>query len=257
MSAPIECYKFETSMGDVRLTSYHEEVVLDSEVYVPTQITRTAIEISSSLTTIMTVDIIIDNDHQLALDCAYGKSPQKFTVHVLLTEEGSSDFTTEWVGDLVSVTTNNSKTTFKTGSIIQSEISGEMTPVMYQGTCNHQLYDERCGALREDHTVSAIVTDVKGRLITVDDDVYQDEAFISGTILNLRNGEARAIITNTDNVIEITYPFLDIVEGDEVELSQGCDYARLGSCKSVFGRTASYGGFDWVPLNNPFDTGKV
>lgn len=258
----IECYRFVTPSGDVLLTSYpkpvyHETDATEVEVFEPAQVSRSAIEVSAALDSIMTNDITVPSDHPLAIMYAYGQSPQTFRVEIYETEDEGETLSTIWVGELNSIVASLDTVVFKTISVIQSEVNANPRPVLYQSLCNHQLYDSRCKVDRNDYTVTATVTKVEDIQITVNDTVYPNDSLNLGTILNLASGEARSIINNTDNVIQVTYPFINIEVGDTVELSLGCDHARLGSCKNTFNNVTNYGGFDFVPVNNPFETDKV
>lgn len=254
--APIECYRIMTPKGDYLYTSYAKPVtVAGIGPFVPFQISRSTIVLSDNLSQITTVDIVMSSSSELALDYAFGLSPQTMTVEIYRTHEGDDfavDYTVEWTGSLLSVATSGITSTFKTGSVIQSELGGNIAPVVFQAVCNHQLYDIRCKVPKVDHTVLATVTKVSGKEVTVDNDGFPDNALNIGTILNQRNGESRPVVVNTSNKITVSYKFIDIKVGDIVELTRGCDHARLGNCKNVFNNVANYGGFDFIPVSNPF-----
>jgi hypothetical protein len=124
--------------------------------------------------------------------------------------------------------------------------------VFFQRVCNHVLYDARCQAVKSSFTATTTVTLVRGQTITVDNDGYGDGELAIGNMKNLRTGEERGIVTNALNKVTVNYAFIDIVEGDTVELTLGCDHLRLGHCTTRFNNVVHYGGFDFIPSTNPF-----
>src|SRR5690606_23628846 len=79
-----------------------------------------------------------------------------------------------------------------------------------------------------------------------------DSELKAGEIVNTRTGEKRGIYDNNSNIVTISYPFVDIIPGDEVELVYGCDHKRTGHCRLRFDNVVNYGGFDFIPVVNPF-----
>ena len=135
---------------------------------------------------------------------------------------------------------------------VQLLLTSCCSAVYYQKVCNHALFDARCKVVRADFTETAIVTKIQSQIITVDNMVFPADGLVAGEMTNTRTGEKQGIISNSSNVIRIGYPFFDLVVGDTVELTQGCNHLRLGDCKSRFNNVANYGGFDFVPEINPF-----
>ena len=254
--APIECYEFIASHKTWFLTSYHSEVVVDGETYTPTPITRTALEISSIIDSPHTMDFSIPADHELAKTFCFTISPKELSVIVRRVHEGddySTDFKIEWRGHIAGAGISGKWGIIKTSSLIQTQLNGFLSSVYYQKSCNHVLYDVRCKVLRADHTVTATVTKIQNQIITVDDMVYSDDELENGTMTVVRTGEQQGIISNETNVMRIGYPFFDILVGDTIELTLGCDHQRLGHCKNRFDNVVNYGGTDFVPEINPFE----
>lgn len=258
--APIECYALETPSEVKRYTSYHSPIFLGGHWYFPEQISRSAIEVTSNTSSQTTVDVKLPSDHEVSLMFAYGVSPKYLYVTIYLTNEGNdydTEFSVEWSGSYIGSNTSGAITTFKTASIVQADLAKDVAPVEYQNTCNHALYDDMCGIDKAVHSTTSTVTKVIGQEITVASDGFPNSALNIGQIVNTRNNESQIIVTNVDNLITVMTRFIDIKVGDTVEMSRGCDHARLGNCKGVFNNVARYGGFDFIPVNNPFISKKV
>lgn len=254
--APIECYEFIAQHKTWRYTSYHSQVTVAGEVYDPLPITRTAIEITSIIDSPATMDFNLPSDHEICRQFCYIISPKQMVVIVRRVHEGddfSTDFKVEWTGRYAGGASSGKWGTLKTASILATELNGFLSSVYYQKTCNHVLYDERCKAVRADFTETAIITKIQNQIITVDDMVYTDDDLIGGVMTNTRTSEVQGIISNDVNIMRIGYPFFDLLVGDTVELTLGCDHQRLGHCKTRFNNVDNYGGFDFVPEINPFE----
>lgn len=254
--APIECYEFIAPHKTWRYTSYHTQVTVAGQVYTPLPITRTAIEITSIIDAPATMDFNLPSDHEICQQYCYMISPKQLVVIVRRVHEGddyATDYKIEWTGRYAGSTAMDKWGTIKTASILATELNGFLSTVFYQKSCNHVLYDERCKVLRDDFTEEAIVTRIQNQIITVDDMVYADDDLVGGIMTNTRTGEQQGIISNDANVLRIGYPFFDLILGDTVELTLGCDHDRLGHCKDRFNNVDNYGGFDFVPEINPFE----
>lgn len=253
---PIEVYKFIGSGGIFRYTNNSEPITVDKEEYLPSEITRGAIEVGSVIDSPMTNDFVIPANDKLALAYAFEYSPQELRVEVRRVHRGdnyATDFTVEWQGIAKSYNTSEDRTTISTVSVIQDQLSGNTVAIYYQRMCNHRLYDARCKVNRADYTTASQVTVIQNQIITVENTFVANGQLRGGEIKLVRTGETRGIIDNNDNVLRIGYPFASVELGDTVEMSKGCNHLRLGDCKNLFNNVNNYGGFDDIPLVNPFE----
>lgn len=254
--APIECYAFVTSSGTWRYTSYDRGITVAGQMFTPLPIVRTAIETGSVTDSPITTDFILPVTSEAAKALAFLDNPKECVVTVYSVHEGddyATDYRIEYVGHFAGASSSGKWATIKTGSILQTKLNGNLSSVFYQGVCNHILFDERCKIVRAAHTVTATVTKVQSQKITVDNDGGINGYLIGGEILNTRTGEKRGVISNTDNAVLAGYKFIDIIVGDTVELTVGCNHLRLGDCKNKFDNVDNYGGFDFIPVKNPFE----
>lgn len=255
-AAPIECYKFISPIGTYRFTSHPRRVNMAGEWYESFQVTRSnSIEVSSVIDNPVTMDFNLPADHALAVAYCYEEALDTLTVEVRRGHYGddlSTEFTVEWVGEWSGSSVNGMWATFKTASVLNTKLGGNTSSVYYQRVCNHILFDERCKVVREEFTVSAYVEKIQGQLITVDDDQAVNGYYNGGELVNTRTGETKSIVINTDDVVTINSRFYDLVVGDVVELTPGCDHVRLQDCKNKYDNVVNYGGFDFIPTYNPF-----
>lgn len=258
--APILCYKFVAEFRTWRLTSYNDSVVLGGEIYLPAQVRHTAVEISGSMDSIMTIDVGIPADHEIARAFCFLSSPKELKVTIYRAHEGddlSTDFRIEWAGYHVGSRAEGKEAILLTGSIIQAAMNGNLSTVYYQKICNHVLFDERCKVVRASFTDTAVVTKIQGQLITIDVPPYADHDLQAGQMTNTRTGEQQGIIDNQTDKVSLGYRFFDLIVGDTVELTLGCNHLRLGHCKNRFNNVINYGGMDFIPEQNPFERLKL
>lgn len=254
--APIEGYEFIADHKTWRFTSYPTSVTIAGQVFEPAPITRTTLEIGNVVNSITTMDFNVPSDSELAKTFCYMISPKRLSVKVYRVHEGddfSVDYKVEYTGEMAAASATGKWGIIQTASKLQTDLNGNLSSVYYQRTCNHVLFDERCKVNRAAYTQTAVVLLVQSQLVTVDDTHFADNELISGIARNTRTGEEQGIISNAGQLVRIGFPFFDIIIGDTIELTQGCDHQRLGHCKNRYNNVANYGGFDFVPEKNPFE----
>jgi len=254
---PVEFYKFSSPLGVFRYTSDNKPGMCNGELYevIPGGIERTSVETGSVVDTVMTMDFIIPADSDVAKLYCYQITPEDLIVEVRRAHRGddwATEWEMEWIGLGLDTSVSKHLATIRTGSILQAKLSGNVATVYYQRMCNHTLFDARCKINRADWTFPAVVTKVQRQLITVDNDNAHNGTLKGGELKILRTGEGRTIHDNQDDLITISYPFGSVEVGDAVELTFGCNRARLGDCKLRFDNAKNFGGFPFIPVTNPF-----
>lgn len=257
--SPFECYKFSGTFGVRRYTTKSTEVTLtgDAEPYLPLNISRDAIRVTSDIESLETVDITVPAGCDIARLCAYERSPRDTIVEIVRSyrEDGGGDYRREWYGKVLSSNTRGNYTIIETGNLMQANLAAGMSLAYYNRNCNHVLYDARCKVDRAAFTTTAVVTKVRLTKINVDNDNNADNTLLGGTIRNTRTGEEQTILENVNNEIAVGYAFFDLIEGDTVELTHGCKHNHA-DCKTKFNNTQNYGGFLHIPNSNPFIGGN-
>jgi hypothetical protein len=253
--SPIELFEFIMPNETKRYTDADEIVVIGDDIYYPLPITRTAIEITQSFSNAITIDITVPASSELARAAAFIRSVDDLKIKIIRTHRGTdyaTDRETIWDGYGTYFDANDDTVTVSSGTLIQAALSGDTNAVFYSKSCNHRLYDGRCKVIEADHTYSATILSFASNTITVNDDGTTDNALRAGQARNARTGERRFIISNVANVVTIAYAFSDVIEGDVVELIEGCNHSKQ-ECRDKFSNIANYGGFLFIPTKNPFE----
>lgn len=256
--APIECVAFIADHKSWFYSTSPVPITVDGDLYEPLPQSRNAIDVTSVIDTIATIDFRLPSDCELAQTFCYTISPKRLDIIIKRVQEGgdySTDFTIEYIGEISGASADDGSNwaSIKSAGKLQTRLNGGLSSIFYQRICNHVLFDVRCKVVKADFTESAIVTKIQGQIITVDNMVYPNGDLVGGEMLNTRTGETQSIVTNITNVLRIGYRFFDLIVGDTVDLTQGCDHARLGHCKNRYNNVPNYGGFDFVPEVNPFE----
>lgn len=257
-SQPVECFFFYSLSREWTYTSSKSDVTITIDsidvVFTPFQITRTALEISSTIDSVVSMDFTVPADSELAQKYAFSESPKNLNVVVYRKHEGdaSTDWKIQWQGKIAGVRAQGDMVSLMMQSILQTELGGLISSVYYQKRCNHKLFDARCKINRASFTQTATVVQVDGAVIGVNNMVYPNGELNNGEMTNDRTGEVQSILVANSNIIRVGSVFDDIVVGDTVKLTLGCDLARLGHCSSRYNNTANYGGFDFISDKDPF-----
>jgi uncharacterized phage protein (TIGR02218 family) len=125
----------------------------------------------------------------------------------------------------------------------------------YSALCAHMLYDGRCQVVETSATWKKIFT-----VTTVSDaDITCPGAgacgagfFVAGFVTY--NGDYRLVVAQAGDVLTLINPFNISPAGEVVVVNAGCQ-KTLANCASPFANTDNFGGFPFVPLVNPFESG--
>lgn len=251
-SAPVEGYKFIGSFKTYLYTSADKAQVINGETYLPIAVKRSNIKAGTQEDDNLSLDLDLPFDIDVIRDYAYAQTPPKLTLQVYRQQfDDDLSWSLFWTGIVRGFNVSGRTAKVQVPSIFSLALQGEIPNVYFQTPCNHVLYDARCGVLRADHRYEMTIQAVAKTLITLTAPGPADHILSAGEIVNLRNGERRLILDNVGSEINIGYPFVDLRPDDDVELVKGCDHS-LSACKAKFDNVINFGGFPYIPSDNPF-----
>jgi hypothetical protein len=256
-SAPIEAYKFVGTFKTYRYTSTDRIISIAGQDYSPIAVTRSNIKAGTQEDDNTSLDITMPYDTEVVMDCAYGQTPPELflTVYRLEGDDPDGDaWITYWQGIVRGFSVDDRGAKVQVPSIFSDALSGDAPDVYYQVPCNHVLYDNHCQVSRLLNTFSEDVQSyIGGTVVTLQGIPTTNGDLAAGEMINTRNGERRLILGNVGATIDIGYPFVDLLPGDTVEMSRGCNHlGRDGDCLIKFGNYDNYGGHEDIPPDNPF-----
>lgn len=253
---PIEAYEFVGTYRTYRYTNADRVITISGNDYEPLAMKReeTVTGDQSQDGVEMTIEMPCDCD--LIADYAFAVSPPDLDLTVYRCHLGlnlSLDSVVFWKGPVTGFNVTDDVAKIRVPSILETVLSGDFPNFFYHQSCNHTLYDERCGISKAANTVTTTVTAISEdkTSITVADDGFANNFLNGGIVANPDANEQRLILSNTDNVLVVFYPFARLEVGDTVALSVGCDHSKE-TCQSKFGNVRRFGGFPYIPKDNPF-----
>lgn len=252
---PMEFFKFVGPLRTYRFTDQANAVTLNGEVYLPIQINRGNVGVSSIVNSQKSLTVSLPADCSLARDYGQRLTPTQLRLTMFRAYRGddlATQFKQRFRGEAVSYGFEGYQFGIEFGNILQNDLDKPLREVYYQSICNHVLYDARCKANKGDNTTTSNVVNFSDQAVEVVNDGWPNGDLRAGTLVNVRTGEERLIINNLANVITIGYPFVDIVDGDEVQLVRGCNHGAT-ECVTKFDNYVNYGGYLFLPYRNPFE----
>lgn len=142
----------------------------------------------------------------------------------------------------------------------------------YQRSCRHMLYSRGCGVSKEAWAVNGVPTAVNGAVVTVPEAAAYPAGYFATGMLEGPDGTLRFIVAHSGSQLTLIRPFVSLAKalaldgyglsygkyygGVKVRLFPGCDRTR-NTCLNRFNNLNNYGGFDWIPLRNPFDGSSI
>jgi len=251
---PVELYKFKRGLSEqYLLTSSNEPITFLSEVYLPVQIARGAIEQNQEMER-QPLQIQIQRDAEI-LENFVGFPPTEImTVTIFRFHENDTptpEVVTIWQGRVLSNAWEGSQATLHCEPVFTS-LKRPGLRRKYASQCPHILYGGECAISNFDFQVNATLTVVtNGVELTSPDFIVALDHFFGGYIV-LDNREFRTVVEDPGlGTITIASSISGLEVGNTVAAFPGCAH-DLDDCLVKFANIVNYGGFPYVPGVNPF-----
>ena len=273
---PVELYLLENAAGDsFAYTSGNVDVVYGSHTYTPEAIKRTSPTLSNKAASAKLTLTFPDSkewaQRYLAMIPPILDTLIIYRVHLT---DGDSEVIQWWSGDVGGVTFEGDEA--KANITTTSDRLRRTVPKRtFSWSCNHVLYDGLCQAAKSSNRSDVRVASIDSadpRLITCTNDpawagdlmtdfVTADLAFFNGGYCEPfgGGGHSRSILdtdTTSGYQFRLMIEIPGLVVGDILTFYAGCDHS-VQTCFSKFDNVGNYGGFPFIPTNNPFETGII
>ncbi len=278
LSRPVVLIRFDYGPGDadyIGYTSADRALEFDEKTYLPIALSHDNIRAGVELDRV-DIKISLPNDCEAARLFSPMPPQGDVTVTVLQVQEGDTSlgyasalpqaYNLSFTGYVKSTQVSGRICEF-TCETIAASLSRVGLRKNYQLGCSHVLYGEQCRAHMADFTYTGPALDVgtysplsagSQDFVTIAKPAGRvAKDFLGGILMapGPRGPEARTIIRASDEapdsirlVLNTTHPGL--VPGAVVSASLGCP-RTLESCQSIFNNAVNFGGFPWIPLENP------
>ena len=258
-SQPVELYEISAGGSLYRLTSDHQALTSDGEVYQPVSLDRSAIQVNDAERNDLTISVDATLPFIQSFVGARPSDPAR--VRIIRAQYADLDdrvilFDGPVTG--IKFVQNGSVAEVRVAS--PRKLTNRPCPSRnFGGRCSLSLYGALCGVDPTGFRITAEVAEVQGRQLVVPAATAFEDGYFSGGSISFvsRTGrEARSISSHLADVIELSIapPSGLIYEGLEVELQAGCDRS-YGTCTSRFANSNRFGGFPNIPTTNPTSDG--
>jgi len=259
-SNPVECYEFNCGPIFGRYTSADEDIHINGNVFISTQIKRTEAQQTNEISK-SSITVTVPRTCEVA-QILLGYPP---TGVILLKVYGvqriTGDYGVVWLGRVLNASCNGVSSDLTCESIYTS-VRRVALSRMYQTNCPLVLYDPNsCRVSKTTHQVSDTVTAVSGLTVSVER-TYANNYFAGGIFeWNASGGvQRRCILSNSGRNLGINFPIplSDLIAGatlpagTQVSIYPGCAHT-LTDCRNKFNNIDNYGGFPYIPIVNPFN----
>lgn len=257
---PVELYTFMFRGTAYRYTSADKDVTFDTQTYIAAQLERSEIQEVSDLPK-NNITIRAPRDFEIAQ--FFNPTPPSevvpFTLREFHNTDGSPEAIVKWQGRVLNVDWSGSEATLTCENIFTS-LKRQGLRRLYQRQCPHILYGAQCGLdsslFRSEAqlTSGGTVNLVSPAFLVLGDD------YLAGGYMEWERTpgvfERRAIRTHVGDTIQVTHAIPDLTALNTVRVYPGCDHMPT-TCIDKFDNLVNYGGFPYIPEQNPFGQNSV
>lgn len=248
LGSPYELFAFLCPTGDFFYTNNNEPVSFDGNVYTPLQVSRGTLELNALTDSVVTTQIKVPVNCELYYQHGRGVVHPEMRVEIRRAHRGTTGVRLRGIGRVTNHLVSDEIYTLTIENVIQTEVQRGAAAVYYQNRCNHAFGDARCKVNITDYERQTVVQELWNYSVRVFNDGFANGELAGGRITI--GSEVRTIVDNNDNWLQLAYPFVAAVVGDDCTVQLECDLSH-SMCKGRFGNGRNYGGFPTMPEVNP------
>jgi len=196
-----------------------------------------------------TLEVKAMRDNPFVVAALASPQPADLTVYG---EYSGGTWATIWKGRMVALSLHGAEATVVTESLL-SIINRAALVARYQILCRHVLFSTQCGVTKATYKFTGTVDAINGTTITVTGLNGETDGYYEGGYAKFGSYDYRMITSHVGNDIVIYNSVPGLVVTTAVDVYPGCDHSET-DCKDKFSNLVNYGGFPYIPTNNPFGT---
>lgn len=266
-SKPYELFRFVYGPRAQDIATYTTRltpITFNGETYTPLPVDREAITISQSLDNAV---LAVNLPHDSVIAQQYRLYPPvvPVTVTIFRGQEGEDTPIPIWVGRVIWGDFQEDLSIRLECEPITTGFKRVGLHLHYQHVCPHVLYDNKtCKASKNGNTRNRLASVVQGNLVQFDLSTSNNTfRYAGGVVTFTKNGltHKRTVFRKEDITGGTRLHLIGTVEGlllpgDTFTIERGC--ARtLTECASVFNNAVNFGGFPFIPTENPTNSSRV
>lgn len=240
------------------------EVEHRNEIYLPGAVSHSEVEVKEDMAR-ANLDVTFDLNNPVARRWMKDSVEAIVTLTVWQVDEDDDSYVI-WKGRLTGTRPNGPQIKLTFDSIYTS-LARPGLGARYQRMCRHSLYGRGCKVAKSLHAVAGVPSAVAGRTVTIPEASAYPNGFFATGMIETPDGALRFITGHQGSQITLMRPMESLSKyfanqgyglnygavygGLQVKLYPGCDRSRQ-TCNDRFNNLSNYGGFDWIPVINPF-----
>lgn len=243
-----ELYEFRRGFERGYYTSYPEDLLFQSHIYLASSISRSDFTTDANMNTVslkITAAIISD----FATYVAYEPSQRTRVIIYRAVSDDMNEFAIIFDGQITNVAFNTERVATAHVEQRASILDREVQMYIHQLPCNHHIFDSGC---RLDPLVWRVLSSVSvsgNTLFSNDFDAYEDGYFTGGEVHY--EDDARLITNHVGSTLTLQVPFSAAVQtGTTVTVYPGCSGIPT-VCRDKFNNILRYLGMAYIPNKNP------
>lgn len=256
---PFELYEFKYGAYIYRYNTTANDVVINNFTYVPMQLSRQNITLTSDIRRSQ-LQINAPTNFEVANFFRASIPATPISVTIKKKHRNDAEVITEWIGRIMTAEWTHSGVTLICESYYTA-IQGNADFRYYNYSCPHMLYGARCKVNRINYKVTISVQAVSGTIITSSVFSGYPSRYFTGGYISFHDTHTglihtRHIVAHSGNTITLSNQIPELTVPKQIEVYPGCDHT-LNTCKNKFNNHLNFGGFPWVPKKNPFSSAST
>ena len=249
---PVELYEFIQGLNKWYFTSGADEFVSLGRTFVPAPIVRDRIKQGEDALK-ETLTLTFPRGDLFASQFL-GFTPDLVTVvnvYRMHGEDPDKQLIQYWKGRVSGASASANTLKVECESVFTS-VKRPGLRAKYEFTCRHTLYARGCNVNRELYLhTGSLISVSNGIVLTVSGAGSFPSGYFSGGMVITPDFGARFITAHASDNITVSRPFQSLSGGTTLNLYPGCDHL-METCRVKFNNLDNYGGFPWIPKDNPF-----
>ncbi|MGE3298625.1 MAG: phage BR0599 family protein [Porticoccaceae bacterium] len=246
MAVSVDLFQVVVGATTYRWTSGDTAITYASNSYPPLPSARTEIQQSEELGQ-DGIKITLPVSHALAQ--LYLTATPDVDSDITLYRQDASGTYVVWKGGVGGVSATDSEATL-TGESLFKQFQRNGLRARYQKNCRHSLYSGGCTLNKATFAVAGTCTAFSGNTVTVTEAASQPDGYYVGGMIKSASGALRTIVGHVGSTLTLFWPIPGFATG-AVTIYPGCD-RTLATCQARFTNHVNYGGFPWIPSQNPY-----
>jgi hypothetical protein len=137
---------------------------------------------------------------------------------------------------------------------LTSQKAKQVPRYTFQSLCNYSLFDADCKVSEATYSHDLACTAASADTLTLTGAGALGADYFEAGFIEY-NSEYRLCIGQSGDVLTILIPFASSPNGQTVKARAGCKKRLSADCNTKFSNAINFGGYQWVPTKNPFETG--